>query len=303
MKKVLFIAGPTAVGKTSLSIELAKKLDGEIISADSMQLYKYLDIGSAKPTVEEMEGIKHHLLDIIDPENNFSVSEYQLLAKKAIKEVQDRGKTPIVVGGTGLYFNSLMYDMNFSDASKDEKYREKLEKLAEEHGNEYVHNMLKFVDVNSYNKIHPNNLKKVIRALEIHNTTGKSIEDFNKIEKTTDYEYELYVLTMNRRKLYGRINKRVDIMIEAGLLDEVKGLVDKNIPKNSTAMQGIGYKEVVNHLKGMYDYETMIKIIKQRSRNYAKRQMTWFKRYDDAKWLDLDKYNSDELLDIIVNNK
>lgn len=293
--KVVILVGPTAVGKTDISIDLAKELNGEIVSSDSMQIYKHFDIGSAKPTKEEMAGIPHYLIDEVDPFTNFSVSDYQEKAKGYIKEIMSRGKTAIVTGGTGLYVNALMYDMDFSNSASDPDYRIELEKLAEEKGNRFIHEMLKDVDEKSYKKIHFNNLRKVIRALEVYHVTGKSIDDFSTdLKKTQDYEYVLIGLTRNRKRLYVRINKRVDIMMDMGLIDEVKKLKEMGLNESNTSMQGIGYKEVVPYLDGNYDKETMISLIKQNSRRYAKRQMTWFRRYDDIHWFDYDQYSSYE---------
>lgn len=300
--KVVILVGPTAVGKTDISIDLAKTLNGEIVSSDSMQIYKHFDIGSAKPTKEEMDGIPHYLIDEVDPFTNFSVSDYQEKAKAYIKDIMSRGKTPIVTGGTGLYVNALMYDMDFSKSASDPEYRKSLEQLAVEHGNQYIHEMLKEVDPKSYEKIHFNNLRKVIRALEIYHVTGQTIDDFSTdLQKTKDYEYVLIGLTRNRKRLYVRINKRVDIMMEAGLIDEVKSLKEMGLSALNTSMQGIGYKEVVPYLEGVYDEETMISLIKQNSRRYAKRQMTWFRRYDDIHWFDYDQYeNYDQMKEAII---
>ena len=295
MKKVVILVGPTAVGKTDISIDIAKAVNGEIISSDSMQIYKHFDIGSAKPTKEEMQGVPHYLIDEVDPFVNFSVSDYQEKAKAYIKDIVSKGKTPIVTGGTGLYVNALMYDMDFSNSASDPEYRKKLEDLAVELGNESIHEMLKDIDPKSYKKIHFNNLRKVIRALEVYHVTGQTIDDFSKdLTKTNDYEYILIGLTRNRKRLYVRINKRVDIMVDNGLIEEVKSLREMGLNASNTSMQGIGYKEVVPYLDGMYDKETMISLIKQNSRRYAKRQMTWFRRYDDIHWFDYDQYDSYE---------
>lgn len=293
--KVIFLVGPTAVGKTDISIELAQLLNGEIISCDSMQIYKHFDIGSAKPTKEEMNGVVHYLIDEIDPFEQFSVSDYQKKAKAYIADILSRGKTPIVTGGTGLYVNALIYDMDFSNSTSDPAYREELEKLAEEKGNEYVHELLKDIDPLSYKKLHFNNLRKVIRALEIYHITGETINNFSTDPvRTSDYDYLLIGLTRNRKRLYSRINKRVDIMIENGLIEEVKNLKEMGLTALNTSMQGIGYKEVVPYLDGKYDKDTMISTIKQNSRRYAKRQMTWFRRYDEMHWFDYDNYSSYE---------
>ena len=302
INKVVILVGPTAVGKTDISIDIAKELDGEIVSCDSMQIYKHFDVGSAKPSKEEMQGVPHYLIDEIDPFVNFSVSDYQKKAKDYIKDIFSRGKTPIVTGGTGLYVNALMYDMDFSKSASDIEYRESLEKVAEEHGNRHIHEMLKDIDPKSYKKIHFNNLRKVIRALEVYHVTGQTIDDFSSdLTKTNDYEYVLIGLTRNRKRLYVRINKRVDIMMEAGLIEEVKNLKEMGLNESNTSMQGIGYKEVVPYLNGMYDKEAMASLIKQNSRRYAKRQMTWFRRYDDIHWFDYDNYDTyEEMKEAII---
>jgi len=293
--KVVILVGPTAVGKTAISIDIAKALNGEIVSCDSMQIYKHFDIGSAKPTKEEMDGVPHYLIDEIDPFVNFSVSDYQAKAKAYIKDILSRDKTPIVTGGTGLYANALMYDMDFSKSASDPAYRKTLEELALEHDNRYVHEMLKDIDPVSYKKLHFNNLRKVIRALEVYHVTGQTIDDFSTdLVKTNDYDYVLIGLTRNRKRLYVRINKRVDIMLEDGLLEEVTNLKEMGLNESNTSMQGIGYKEVIPYLNGMYDKETMVSLLKQNSRRYAKRQMTWFRRYDDIHWFDYDNYETYE---------
>lgn len=295
MRRIIILVGPTAVGKTQMSIDLAKALDGEIVSCDSMQIYKYFDIGSAKPTPEEMDGVPHYLIDEIDPFEDFSVSDYQKKAKAYIEDIFSRGKTPIITGGTGLYMNSLIYDMDFSKSASDPDYRASLEALAEEHGNAYVHNMLKDIDERSYKSLHFNNLRKVIRALEIYHVTGQTIDDFSSdLTLTEDYDVLLIGLTRNRKRLYVRINKRVDMMMSMGLLDEVKKLKEMGLDGSNTSMQGIGYKEVVPYLEEKYDLETMVSMIKQNSRRYAKRQMTWFRRYEDMHWFDYDAYESYE---------
>lgn len=300
-KKVIFISGPTAVGKTSVSIELAKKINGEIISADSMQIYEHFDIGSAKPTQEEMQGIKHYMIGEIDPRDEFSVSQYRHLAKQYIEEIFEKGKVPIIVGGTGLYINSLIYDMDFSNSASDPAYRAEIEQLAEEKGNQYVHDMLREKDPKAAEDIHPNNLIRVIRALEICHVTGGTKGDFKKDPvKTDDYDYVLVGLTRNRRKLYALINKRVDIMINNGLVEEIEGLKKLGLDDTFTSMQGIGYKEVLPYLNGKYDFDQMVTIIKTNSRRYAKRQFTWFKRYEDIHWVDVDQYeNIEEILGLI----
>lgn len=303
MKKVIFIIGPTAVGKTDLSIQLARKLNGEIISADSVQIYKSLNIGSAKPTEEEMKGVPHHLIDFVNPSDEFSVSEFSKMARAKIKELHILGKQPIVAGGTGLYINSLIYDMDFGDLQSDTTYRKELETLAQNKGADFVHEMLREVDPVAAEKIHPNNIRRVIRALEVNQATGSNMSDFSTEPRPTeDYEPVLFGLTRSRLKLYGRINNRVDMMLDSGLIDEVKNLKSNGIDDSCQSMQGIGYKEVLQHLDGKYDFETMVSILKQSSRRYAKRQMTWFRRYKEIHWLDLDAYDSvDDIIDKILS--
>ncbi|SUY39790.1 tRNA (adenosine(37)-N6)-dimethylallyltransferase MiaA [Clostridium perfringens] len=293
---LLIIAGPTAVGKSDLSVDLAKKLNGEIISVDSMQIYKYMDIGSAKISKEEMGGIPHYLIDFVDPSKEFSVAEFKELATEKIKDIQSRGKLPILVGGTGLYINSIICNMNFAESDKDEEYREELEKIANEHGNEYLHEMLKDIDLESYNSIHFNNRKRVIRALETYKLTGKPFSSFkakNSIYETP-YNIYYYVLNMDRAKLYERINKRVDIMFEKGLLEEVKNIKAMGLTDDMQSMKGIGYKEVLYYLDGKISLEQCIEMIKQGSRNYAKRQLTWFRKDPRAIFIDKDTFSSEE---------
>lgn len=296
--KILVLAGPTAVGKTALSLELAKSLNGEIVSTDSMQIYKYLDIGSAKIMPSEMEGVKHHMLDVTTPDKPFSVVDYKNLAQPIIDNLLLDDKLPILTGGTGLYINSLTCNMNFTDATNDENYRKELEELAIKHGDNYIHNMLKDIDPISYNSIHPNNRKRVIRALEVYKVTNKPFSSFNAGEDfyKTKYHVHYYVLDMDRDKLYERINKRVDIMFEKGLLDECIKLKENGYNSSMQAMQGIGYKEVLLYLENSITLEEAIEMVKQGSRNYAKRQLTWFRRYDNAKWFDLDEYNDEKIL-------
>ena len=303
-KKLLIIAGPTAVGKTNLSIKLAKELNGEIVSTDSMQIYKYMDIGSAKITKEEMEGIPHHMIDVVDPETPFSVAEYKNMALKCIEDIISRNKLPILVGGTGLYINALTCNMNFTEAESDEEYRKELELLAEEHGNEYIHNMLKDIDPISYKEIHYNNRKRVIRALEVYKLTNKPFSSFNSGEEFYNgpYDVKYYVLNMNREKLYERINLRVDIMIENGLIDECIKLKDMGYNSLMQSMQGIGYKEVLYYLDNKITYNKAIEMIKQGSRNYAKRQLTWFRRDPRAIFMDKDELSENEIFMRIVQD-
>ncbi len=303
-QKLLIIGGPTAVGKTDLSIKLAKKLNGEILSADSMQIYKHMDIGSAKVTKEEMDGIKHYLIDIIEPDTEFSVADFKEYGEKALKSIIEKGKFPIISGGTGLYINSLTCNMNFTESEKDEDYRMYLEGLATEKGNEYIHNMLKAIDPISYAEIHPNNRKRVIRALEVFKLTNKPFSSYNAGEDfyNSDYDIFYYVLTMDREKLYERINKRVDIMMEKGLLDECIRFKKMGYTSDIQSMQGIGYKEILYYLEGKISLDEAIDMIKQGSRNYAKRQLTWFRRDKRCIFLDKDIMNDDEILEKVIND-
>lgn len=302
---LLIIAGPTAVGKSDLSVDLAKKLNGEIISVDSMQIYKHMDIGSAKISKEEMGGIPHYLIDFVDPEKEFSVAEFKELATEKIKDIQMRGKLPILVGGTGLYINSIICDMNFAESDKDEEYREELDKIAEEYGNEYLHEMLKEIDPESYESIHFNNRKRVIRALETYKLTGKPFSSFkakNSIYKTS-YNIYYYVLNMDRAKLYERINKRVDLMFNKGLLEEVKSLKKMGLTDDMQSMKGIGYKEVLYYLDGKISLSQCEEMIKQGSRNYAKRQLTWFRKDPRAIFINKEEFSSEEeISNKIVND-
>lgn len=293
MRKIIVIAGPTAVGKTKYAIEAAKAFNGEVVSCDSMQLYKYMDIGSAKPTAEELAQVPHHLVDIIDPAEPFSVAEYQKLAKAAIEDIFARGKVPVIAGGTGLYLNSILYDMDFSNAKQDQELRQKLESEAQEFGPEYIHNKLAELDADAAERIHPNNVKKVVRAIEAA-ITGENIKDFKECNtKVKDFERILIGLTRDREELYDRINKRVDLLVEQGLFDEVKGLLGKGLTESDISMKGIGYKEIIGYFDQKYSKEEAIDLIKKNTRHLAKRQITWFKRYEDIKWLDISQYEDD----------
>ena len=302
--KILVLAGPTAVGKTALSIELAKKLNGEIISTDSMQIYKYMDIGSAKITTEEMDGIKHHMIDVTTPDKPFSVVDFKNMAQPIIDDLLSKDKLPILTGGTGLYINALTCNMNFTDATNDEAYRLELEELAKEHGDIYIHNMLKDIDPVSYESIHPNNRKRVIRALEVYKVTNKPFSSFNAGEDfyKSKYDVHYYVLNMDREKLYQRINKRVDIMFEKGLLNECITLKENGYNSLMQAMQGIGYKEVLMYLENSISLEEATEMIKQGSRNYAKRQLTWFRKDPRAIFLNKDELSDEEIINIITND-
>ncbi|MGN9164103.1 tRNA (adenosine(37)-N6)-dimethylallyltransferase MiaA [Tissierellaceae bacterium HCP3S3_D8] len=303
--KLLIITGPTAVGKTALSVDLASKLDGEIISADSMQIYKYMDIGTAKVTDDEMKGIPHHLIDIVYPDEEYTVSNYQRDATRLIGELNRKNKLPIVVGGTGLYINSLVYKLNFVKVAPNEEIRQRYETLAEEYGNEYIHNILSEVDIESSKKIHIRDRKRIIRALEIFELTGKTMSEYNKDfrREVEDYRLSMICLNMDRSKLYERINRRVDIMIEQGLIDEVQEILNLGYDKNLVSLQGIGYKEIIDYLENRSTLEEAINRIKQGSRNYAKRQLTWFRRDKRIKWVNIDEFhNFDELSLYIKKN-
>lgn len=302
---LLIISGPTAVGKTQISIELAKKLNGEIISADSMQIYKYMNIGAAKISKEEMQDVPHHLIDIIEPHENFTVADFKEKALTAIDLVNGNKKLPILVGGTGLYIDSILYNHNFTDANKDEEYRKYLEELANSKGKEYVHELLKDIDYSSYIKLHPNNLKRVIRALEVYKVSGKPFSDYEEEsnEYKINYDVHYYVLTMDRERLYDRINKRVDIMLEMGLINEVRALKEKGYTPEMQSMKGIGYKEILYYLNGELTLEDAVEMIKQGSRNYAKRQLTWFRKNPRIKWINKDDFcNDSEIVNYIISD-
>lgn len=298
MKKIplVILTGPTAVGKTNLSIQLAKNMNMDIVSADSMQIYKYMDIGSAKVTTDEMQGVNHYLIDEVNPDFSFSVSDFQQMANKYIDGIVKENKLPLVTGGTGLYLNSLIYNMDFAKSDADDELRESLRIELEENGIDYMHNKLKELDEDAANRIHKNNTKRVIRALEVC-LSGKKMNDFsNDLKFNEKYEPIIIVLNRDRNHLYQRIDLRVDIMIKEGLEKEVKELLKMGYSKDLTSMQGIGYKEIIKYLDGEYTYDEAIEIIKRDSRRYAKRQLTWFRRYEDAKWFDLDNYNDEKIL-------
>ncbi len=290
MNRVIVIVGPTASGKTNLSIELAKRMNGEIISADSMQIYKYMDIGTAKPTEEEMQGITHYLIDEVLPSEDFNVVRFKEFAERYIDNILEKGKQPIVAGGTGLYISSLINNISFSESESDWELRETLKKEAEELGSEYLHKKLQEVDPASALSIHPNNVKRVIRALEVYYQTQKPISYHNEISRSIPprYQFVLVGLNMDRQVLYERINKRVDIMIQNGLVDEVKRLVDLGYADSIISMQGIGYKEILEFLRNNITQEQAIENIKQGTRRYAKRQITWFKRINGIRWFNID---------------
>lgn len=292
--KVYLIAGPTAVGKSSVAIELAKKLNGEIVNCDSVQVYKYLDIGSAKPNSTEMQSVKHHLFSIVDPDYNMTVATYQKLALACIDNILERGKTPVICGGTGLYINAILYDMDFAGNIDDGSRRTELEKMAEENGNDYMHQYLTAIDPESAKRIHPNNIRKVIRAIEAFEL-GDGIKSLDECPLNPNYDFKFYALKMDREPLYERINERVDDLISRGLLNEVQSLVERGY-KDTAAMKSIGYKELVEYINGETDLETAIDNIKKNTRHYAKRQYTWFNRYDNVNWINVK--NEDSVTDI-----
>lgn len=302
MKKPLIIlTGPTAVGKTKASIGLAKALNGEIISADSMQVYKHMDIGSAKIRPEEMQGIKHYLIDELEPDEEFHVVRFQEMAKKALEEIYAKNKIPIVVGGTGFYIQALLYDIDFTENEEDTEYRKELEQLAAEKGADALHEMLRKVDSASAEAIHANNVKRVIRALEFHKQTGGKISEHNEQEraKSSPYDFCYFVLNDERERLYERINLRIDQMLDDGLVEEVMSLKDQGYTKEMVSMQGLGYKEILDYLNGNCTLEEAIYILKRDTRHFAKRQLTWFRRERDVIWVSKNEHNYDE--DKILN--
>lgn len=295
-KPMIILSGPTAVGKTALSIELAKRVNGAIISADSMQIYKYMDIGSAKIMPEEMDGVKHYLIDELEPSEEFNIVVFQKMAKKALDEIYENGQIPIIAGGTGFYIQALLYDIDFENQDCNEEYREELEKIAKEQGVDVLHARLKEVDPVSAEKIHANNVKRVIRALEFYHLTGKPISEHNETEhqKESPYNFAYFVLTDERDNLYKRIDKRVDIMMEQGLLSEVQKLKEMGYHRNMVSMQGLGYKEILDYLDGKCTLEEAVYVIKRETRHFAKRQLTWFRREREVCWMDKSKYNYDD---------
>lgn len=290
--KICIIAGPTAVGKSDISIDVAKSLNGEIISADSAQVYRYMNIGTAKLKKEEMQGIPHYMIDEVYPDESFSVALFRDKAKEYIKEITNKGKLPIIVGGTGLYINSLLNNLDFTDSIIDEDYRKKLKDVAIEMGNEYLHNTLKKIDPISYEKLHPNDLKRVIRAIEVYKHTGKPISYFQikSREQPCQYEFAYVCLNMNRQKIYDRIDIRVDRMIKEGLTDEVENLLKMGYNKKLTSMQALGYKEIIPFVEGKLSIEESINTLKKNTRHYAKRQLTWFRADTRIFWINIDGY-------------
>ena len=290
MDKVLIIVGPTASGKTKLGIEAAKRFNGEIISADSMQIYKYMNIGTAKPNSDEQEGVPHHLIDIMEPNEKFSVAEFKERAEKCIEDILGRGKLPIIVGGTGLYVNALINTFDFMNTNENPEFRQKLEEEAKQFGNEVLYEKLKKIDPEVCNRIHLNDLKRIIRALEIYEVTGKNITENQKNTKEISKKYDYIIVGLNtdREKLYERINLRVDIMLKEGLLDEVRAIQSRlKDAGKTTSLQAIGYKEIIDFYDGKISLDEAIEKVKKESRNYAKRQLTWFRRNQDIVWLEV----------------
>ena len=289
-KRILVIAGPTAVGKTEYAIEAARAFNGEIVSCDSMQLYKYMDIGSAKPSQAERSQAVHHMIDFLDPREEFSVARYQEIARRTIDEILSRGKLPVISGGTGLYLNSILYDMDFAGASGNPGLREELKAKAAAEGPESLHRMLSELDPDAAERIHPNNVKKVIRAIERLEAGEGRVRPFDgNISENPDYDPLMVCLTRDREELYDRINRRVDALVEAGLIDEVKKLTGMGLTAEDISMKGIGYKEIIGFLKGEYDLFDAKELIMKNTRHYAKRQYTWLKRYDFVKWIEITK--------------
>lgn len=293
---LIILTGPTAVGKTSLSIKLAKETGGEIISADSMQVYKYMDIGSAKIRPEEMQGVRHHLIDVLDPSGDFNVVIFQNLCKEAMQGIYERKNLPILTGGTGFYIQSVLYDIDFTENEEDSAYRTELEKIAKSQGAEVLHERLLKVDPASAEAIHANNIKRVIRALEFYEQTGTRISEHNEKEREKQSAYQscYFVLTDEREKLYKQIDKRVDVMIEQGLVEEVKALKARGLQRGQVSMQGLGYKEILAYLDGEISLDEAIYIIKRDTRHFAKRQLTWFRREKEVIWIDKAAFDYEE---------
>ena len=295
MRPLLILTGPTAVGKTALSIRLAKAVGGEIISADSMQVYRGMDIGSAKVTKEEMDGVRHHLIDVLEPWEDFNVVRFQELAKQAMEGIYARGHVPVIVGGTGFYIQALLYDIDFRENDEGSEIRAELEALGKTRGAQYLHDLLAEVDPKSAEEIHANNVKRVIRAIEYFRQTGEPISVHNERErqKSSPYNFLYYVLNTDRDKLYERIDRRVDLMMEQGLVEEVTRLRESGCHRGQTAMQGLGYKEILDWMDGAYSLEEAVRILKRDTRHFAKRQLTWFRRERDVRFLNLPDFGND----------
>ena len=304
LNSLVIISGPTSVGKTSLSVKLAKMINGSIISADSMQVYKTMDIGSAKITKDEMDGVAHYLIDILEPEDEFNIATFKTYAKDSIQLIREDNKIPIVAGGTGFYIQSLLYDIEFNEAAtEDSSIRTELELLAKEKGNEFIHNMLREIDEKSAESIHPNNVKRVIRAIEYYKLTGQKISEHNdeQHQKVSPYNYKYFVINEDRELLYANIDRRVDIMIENGLVEEVQSLKERGLTIDNISMQGLGYKEILAYLDGEITLDEAIYIIKRDTRHFAKRQITWFKRENDVIWINKEDFdfNDNKILEFI----
>lgn len=304
-KPLIILTGPTAVGKTKLSISLAKAAGGEIISADSMQVYKYMDIGSAKIRKEEMDGVPHYLVDVARPEEEFHIVRFQQMAKEAMEEIYSHGHIPILVGGTGFYIQAVTRDIDFTAAEQEDGYRSKLEALAQEKGSGYLHNMLKEADPKSAEEIHPNNVKRVIRALEFYHQNKTPISSHNEEQKerTSPYNLAYFVLNAPRELLYSRIDKRVDEMLAEGLVKEVEDLKEMGCHRGMVSMQGLGYKEILAYLEGEYPLEEAVRILKRDTRHFAKRQLTWFRREPEVTWVNKDEfeYNDEKILEFMLD--
>ncbi|HOS68527.1 MAG TPA: tRNA (adenosine(37)-N6)-dimethylallyltransferase MiaA [Bacillota bacterium] len=298
MPKICILAGPTAVGKTEISLALARSLCGEIISADSAQVYKYMDIGTAKLKEEEMQGIRHYMIDEVTPDMDFSVAQFREKAELYIRDINDRGKLPIITGGTGLYINSLLNNLDFTDSISDEEYRREMQETAQVKGNEYVHAMLEAVDPASYKRLHPNDLRRVIRALEVYKHTGRPISYFQEESRKQPprYDFAYITLTMDRRKLYERIEQRVDKMMASGLVEEVEGLIKRGYGRELNSMQALGYKEIADYLHGSVSKDEAVRILKRDTRHYAKRQLTWFRGDKRVNWVDVDSFYRKEAI-------
>lgn len=297
-RKICILAGPTAVGKTDISLDLARNLCGEIISADSAQVYKYMDVGTAKLKEDEMQGIRHYMIDEVTPDKNFSVAHFRDRADIYINEINERGKLPIITGGTGLYINSLLDNLDFTKSITDEAFRKEMQDIADCKGSAYIHAMLENIDHISYSKLHPNDLRRAIRALEVHKFTGKPISYFQEESRKQPprYDFSYITLTMNRAKLYNRIEQRVDKMMSEGLVEEVEGLLKMGYNRELNSMQALGYKEVVNFLQGTISKEEAVRVLKRDTRHYAKRQLTWFRSDSRVFWVDADNYHKREVL-------
>lgn len=293
---LVILTGPTAVGKTALSVNLAKKIGGEIISADSMQVYRRMDIGSAKITKEEMQGVPHYLIDEFEPDEEFHVVKFQEYAKRYIQEIHGRGKIPILVGGTGFYIQAVLYDIDFTENGGDMTYRESMEELARTQGSHVLHDMLRKIDPVSADAIHENNVKRVIRALEFYHETGQKISEHNEAErqKKSPYNFACFVLNNDRTILYDRIDRRVDAMLDAGLVDEVRALQQSGCTRDMISMQGLGYKEILDYLSGDLSFDEAVRILKRDTRHFAKRQLTWFKREKDVIWVNRPEFSGED---------